>query len=59
MHILLVAPKTKKPKGGKEPKELGCFKDTGDRAMKGGMTVANDMTTEKCITICAEKVKST
>ena len=36
---------------------IGCFKDTGDRAMTGGHTQGNDMTVDLCNKRCASKVK--
>ena len=35
---------------------MGCFKDTGDRAMTGGHTQGNDMTVDLCNKRCASKV---
>ena len=36
---------------------IGCFKDTGKRAMTGGHTHGNDMNVDLCNKRCASKVK--
>ena len=39
---------------------IGCFRDKGDRAMKGKMVFGdNDMSNDKCITLCKQEVSET